>query len=273
MSAAATARAVALDRPAPVRIFVINLESAHERRASMTAQLAAFGLEHAFFKAIEPARALEFFDGYDERRYLANTGRTATPSEMACFASHRCVWRECVAIRAPIVVLEDDAELLPAFPAALETVTRLADRYGFMRLQDSGPSRHVRTMPVESAGAFTVLYYASCPYGSMGYALSPEVAGAFLEKSAVVSGPVDLFLRRFWEHGRPLFALSPFTVGEGAHCGAPTIAPRNKSPGGLRLRAARLLNKLEAAIGRARFNRAYAARRVKIGFGLRLRDV
>jgi hypothetical protein len=73
----------------------------------------------------------------------------------------------------------------------------------------------------------------------------------------VLAGPVDVFIKKFWEHGQPLFALSPSCVNGGTLSAASTIKHRDKGATDARLRAARTLTKLEDLIRRARFNRSY----------------
>jgi glycosyl transferase family 25 len=243
-----------------MRIFVINLEISKDRRASIAAQLDPLPIAYSFLDAIDERRGYDFFTAYDEKKHLANTGRTASATEVGCFASHRCLWSHCVSLQQPIVIMEDDAELEGNFAAALKEAEKLIHRYGFIRLQSHGPARHVRKTQVEEAGQFKLHYCARFPFGAMAYAISPEVAAAFVDKSRVLAGPVDVFIKKFWEHGQPLFALSPSCVKGSALCASSTIKHRKKSTTGGRLRAARILMKLKGLIRRARFNRSHGRR-------------
>jgi glycosyl transferase family 25 len=243
-----------------MRTFVINLDASTERRTHMTGQLAALRLPYSLFAAVEPNAGLAHFDGYDEQRFLTHTGRKATPEEIACFASHRSLWQQCVASHESIVVLEDDATLLPSFPRALAAAEELISHAGFIRLQGNGDTRHVRHKCVERRGEFALHYYASYPFGTMAYVIHPATAAAFLARSGVVTAPVDLFIKQFWAHGRPLFGLAPSPIHGSAFSTQSTISIRQKERARLRLRAARLLVKLRGALGRARFNLAFRAR-------------
>jgi glycosyl transferase family 25 len=247
-----------------MRVHVINLERSVDRRLYLSAQLERLGIDYAIFKAIEPPQAGEWFKRYDERRYLKNTGRKASPGEIACFASHAALWRKAVETGEPLIVLEDDVEISPTFPSALAEATRLIKTYGFLRLVDHGPSRRVRMTQMETAGQFSVMWYTRYPFGSMGYAISPEAAAAFLAHSSVVAGPPDLFIKRFWEHGRPLYGLSPAPIGFNDKFGsAPVIGTRAKAKRRASVRLGRLATKLTGFIARARFNAAVRARHRK----------
>lgn len=243
-----------------MRVYVINLEKSVDRRLYLSAQLDRLGVDYAIFKAIEPPQAREWFERYDERRYLRNTGRKASPGEIACFASHAALWRKAVETGQPLAVLEDDVEILPTFPSALAEATRLIKTYGFLRLADNGPSRRVRMTPMEKAGQFSVVWYPRYAFGSMGYAISPEAAAAFLAHSTVVAGPPDLFIKKFWEHGRPLYGLLPAPIGFNDNFGtAPVIGTRAKAKPRASVRVGRLMTKLTGFIARARFNAAVRA--------------
>jgi glycosyl transferase family 25 len=248
-----------------MRTFVINLKQSQDRRAHIAAQLDSLGVQYEFFEAIEGPFGITFFSSYDERRYLANTGRVASPTEAACFASHASLWKRCAASGAPIVVLEDDAAISPSFPEALRVAERSISQYGFIRLQkDESPlgSQHVESTPVERHGALTLSYCKRVPFGAMAYAISPKVATRFLAKSAVLTGPVDLFIKKFWEHGQPVYALEPGCVRASHLCVQSTIEQREKRALTVRSRLMRALIKLDNGFSRARFNLTYRAKRL-----------
>jgi glycosyl transferase family 25 len=237
-----------------VRVYVINLAESQARRASIGRQLEALGVRHAFFEAVDERHGYDHFPRYDEHAFLMNTGRTASAHEVACYASHLSMWKVCASSGEPILILEDDAELLPAFLAALSVTDGLVAPCGFIRLQTYGAARHTRTTPVQTIGAFTLLRCRSFPFGAMAYALSPRVAQEFVARSVTLTSPVDQFIRKFWEHGQPLFALSPGTVRGGPLSSQSTIMDREKHrlPPGLRLQ--RFLGKCADVTRRARFN-------------------
>jgi glycosyl transferase family 25 len=243
-----------------MRVHVINLERSADRRAYICAQLDRLQIDYSIFKAIEPPQAGEWFDRYDEKRYLMNTGRTASPGEIACFGSHSMLWRHSVSNGEPIVVLEDDVEILPTFARAVAETARVIDKYGFIRLAEDGPSRHVRTIPIEPAGEFTIVRYTRYPFGSMGYAISPKTAAAFLAASTVVAGPPDLYIKKFWEHGQVLYGLRPPPLGTNEFAYTPVMQLRVKQKLGPKARIARAMSKLADAVARARFNASVSRR-------------
>jgi GR25 family glycosyltransferase involved in LPS biosynthesis len=105
----------------------------------------------------------------------------------------------------------------------------------------------------------TLAYCTRVPFGAMAYALNPDVAARFVAKSAVLTGPVDLFIKKFWEHGQPVFALQPGCVSASAFCVKSTIEQREKLVLDMRGRLMRALIKLDNGFSRTRFNLVYRA--------------
>jgi len=158
-------------------------------------------------------------------------------------------------MREPIVILEDDAVITKNFSAALTETQRLIQWYGFIRLQDDTRDRKIKRLPVSMAGGlFTLMYYATYPYGAMAYAISPSAAAAFVDASKVLTGPVDHFIKLFWEHGQPLYGLSPCPVVWGDQSDRTTIGHRAREEINIKLSLRRRLKKAHRWIQRRRFN-------------------
>lgn len=244
-----------------MKTYVISLARSAERRAHVRNQLDRLKCPYQFFSAIEGTDGYDFFEGFDERRYLLNTGRMAKDGEIGCYASHLYLWNLCVALGEPIVVMEDDAELDAEFNRAVEAVEALIDRYGFIRLQTEGPDRNARSTPVESVGPFTLSYCGRYAYGAMCYALAPATAEAFIRSSRIVVGPVDFFIKQPWMHGCPLYALSPAVVRGGVLHEESTIGRRDKAQLPAPQRILCCLSKLRSTLGRVFFNLRYRPKR------------
>ena len=240
-----------------MRVYVINLETSVERRARLGQLLAALGVEHEFFRAIDGRAGATAFEACDVRQYQLNTGRMPSDGEVGCYASHLRLWQRCAAANESLVVMEDDAEPQPAFAAALEVARGLIARYGFLRFEYDGPGQPARTRPLETVGAFTAHYFVKYPYGAMCYALSPPVARAFVAASRELRAPVDQFIKRCWELGQPLYGLLPYTVREGPLAAASTIRARTKETLPPALRARRMLHRLSTRLRRIAFNQRW----------------
>jgi glycosyl transferase family 25 len=239
-------------------VHVISLVASTQRRACVTREFARVGVPFSFFAAVRGDDGRRCFGGVDERGFLLRTGREPASGEIGCFASHRCLWQSCVERNTPIVVMEDDAQLEPALPAALAATSALIDRFGFLRLADEGPRSCAKT-PIHAHDGWVVYYCIRYPYGSLGYAVAPRVAAALLEASRVLASPLDLFIKQFWAHGQPLFALCPYSVSGSVHRYHSTIEYRGHRKPGWDLRLLRVAQKTRDTLQRALFNRRMLA--------------
>ena len=239
-------------------VFVISLGSSAQRRDHVAHQFDRANLRFSFFPAVLGDEGRRSFAAVDERRFLLGTGREPAPGEIGCFASHRRLWQACVDRNAPVLIMEDDAHLEAGFPAALGAARTLIDRYAFLRLADEGPRTCAKT-PIRSHGEFAVHYCSRYPYGALCYAVAPRVAAAFLAASRVFASPVDLFIKQFWAHRQPLFALCPYSVSGSVHRHLSTIEYRGKSRPTWDLKLLRATLKASDAAQRALFNRRMIA--------------
>lgn len=220
-----------------MKVFVINLRDHAERRESSARKLAAAGVAFEFFEAItgDDARRLRAFRDYDADEFRLNTGRTMAPGEIGCFASHRALWDLCCRINEPVLVMEDDFDLLDGFDEAVSIAGDLTTEFGFLRLQTD---LRARRYPILARGEFEVSRFTKAPHSTMCYAISPAAAAVFLQATRVMDAPVDVFIKKFWEHGQALHALTPYTVAPSVLSVASTISGRTKeaTPFGLSLR-------------------------------------
>ena len=223
-----------------MRIYVINMRSEVDRRQSSRDKLDESGLEFEFFDAVAGDNAFTAFDEYDVDEFRLNTGRSITNGEIGCFASHRTLWQRCIRLGEPILVMEDDFDLLDGFSSAVREAARLAPALGFIRLQTDIRARRV---PLFLAGEFEASRFLKAPHSTMCYAISPDTAHRFIAQTGVFDAPVDVFIKKFWEHGQSLHALTPYTVAPSILSARSTIAGRVKKSGNWRLSIRRLFRK------------------------------
>lgn len=251
-----------------VRIVVISLADAAERRASMRRQFERAGVGFEFLDAVRGDQDFaRHFADYDARRYRLHCRREASPGEVGCYASHLRLWTQCAAGSEPYVILEDDARLEPGFPQALALLEKLLPRHGFVRLEGlTRPRRLARLRdrpalyPVAEHGRFHLAYVSDVPLCTMAYAVSPTAAAALARHSARLSSPVDKFLQRTWEHGVPVFGLSPSVVVPATQITGSTIGPRPAKSWHPALLLRRLAWKTGARLRRRRFDQAQLRR-------------
>ena len=236
-----------------IDVLVISLDDATERRQSATRQLGALGIPFRFFDAVRGDSAFEqgLLEDCDRRRWLLNCGRQPTPGEFGCYASHRQLWKFCADHGRPVLVMEDDFKLLDEFTDAIEQAEKHISDYGFLRLQTE---TRARSTHVASAGTFDVLRYTYAPHSLMCYAITPEVARRWYALTANASAPIDVFVKKFWEHGQPLYGLRPYTVTESALSIATSIRGRDRPKKTIEISIRRFLNKVGWHFRRLAFN-------------------
>lgn len=225
-----------------MRLFVINLPEHQDRRLSSEQKLRSLGLSFEFFDATSGETAFRdgVFSAYDDDEFLLNTGREVAMGEIGCFASHRALWSMCCRLNEPIMIMEDDFDLLDGFIDAVRSAEELTAELGFLRLQTD---LSARMHPVLSSRRFIVSRFTKAPHSTMCYSISPIVARRFIEASRKFDAPVDVFIRKFWEHRQPLYALKPYTVAPSVMSVDTTIRGRGKNRKKFKIAVRRFLRK------------------------------
>ncbi len=239
-----------------MKIVVISLPDAAERRERAARQLGEIGLAFEFFDAMrgEQVMADAYFEGCDEEEWLLNTGHPMSLGEVGCFASHRSLWQKCVELGEPLMIMEDDFQLLPGFAGAVEQVAQNISERGFIRLQSETRAKKQR---VAARGDYTLWRYTKVPHSCMCNSMTPEVARNLIEQTRAIYEPVDVFIKRFWVHGQTIYGLTPYTVTESSLSQETYILYREKVPKGFGRSTKRFLRKCGWE-----FERIRAARRM-----------
>ena len=251
-----------------IDVFIISLADADDRRQSASEQLAEAGIDFRFYDAIRGDAALT--DGHleacDEEDWVLHCGRSATAGELGCYASHRNLWKKCIELDRPILVMEDDFRLLDGFADAIGEIERNIDRLGFLRLQSETRARHVK---VGASGDFELRRYTYAPHSMMCYAIAPRVAKSWVEQTRTVCEPVDVFVKQFWRHGQPIYALAPYTVTESTLSCDSCIRGRVKESKSIGTALKRFVTKTTWHLKRLRFNFSFsdteASRTIRTG--------
>lgn len=221
-----------------------------ERRAHVERAMAQAGAPYQFFSAIVGDDGAQFA-GRDDARFLSLTGRLPLAGEYGCYASHMALWQECAARGISMIIAEDDIDPQPRFAYAAALALDLADRCGFVRLESETRARKSR---IARIGSFEVWQYTKASQGALCYAISPSVARNFLRASALFSMPVDVFIRRYWDHGQPLFGLTPYVATRNAVGASSTIGTRRKAARSLPEHGSRFVARVSDTISRQAFN-------------------
>lgn len=236
-----------------MRVFVISLEGHSQRRDRARAELDAAGVPFEFFDGLTADAAIErgTFERIDVDEFLINTGRRETPGEIGCFASHRELWKVAARLGEPIMIMEDDFALDAHFVDAVAYARDVIDSVGYLRLQRSSRARRRK---IASRGPLDLSIYTKPPHCMMCYCLSPRVARRFVEHTRIFDAPVDVFVKRYWDHGQPLYAITPYPVSASPLHDQTTITGRSRQQKPPRVALRRFLRKRLWAAKRLVFN-------------------
>ncbi len=121
-----------------MKIYVINVPVATERRAMQEAQAKRFGLDMHFVNAIDAA-------GLDDefcQRAANNWTRSISKKDIACFMSHRHVWALAVKETSPVMIIEDDVVFSPTIKDVLAVLAARSDPWNVIYDLEFAPGRH-----------------------------------------------------------------------------------------------------------------------------------
>lgn len=222
-----------MSAPAPAAaqpmLALINLDVAAERRARMTARLAAAGLQ---------AERI----GVDLRIGAADRIRRAVDAalpgfsfdldvlsgaEVGCWLSHACAWQRMLErpSAAACTVIEDDLVLAPHFA---EAVTELSAQTHYDLVFLGTSSKNLSMRRRRRIGPFVVHEPLGPVYNTWGYTITRRwVQRLMNDGPRRIAMPIDHFLGGRAGHGRPRIAvLKPAAVSEDEQLGrASQIAP------------------------------------------------
>ena len=205
----------------PLKVFVISLERATERRAHMQRLLTEVGLEAEFVSAVD-GRAMTAADlaQYDSRLARRNYRSEMTNSEIACYLSHyrlyERIWREALPVA---LILEDDIDITAGFVETLKDLLTDPDpEWAVVRLQTQRgrvaepETASDRGRLVRTAGNGGLYQIGTHVLGGCAYLISGRGARAMLDYGRRISRPIDQTMDRFWENGIVPYVVRPFPV-------------------------------------------------------------
>jgi glycosyl transferase family 25 len=224
-------------------IYIINLSHRQDRRKRASEQLERTGADFKFFPAINRSEGQKYFSGINRLICFLSLGRQPSDGEIGCYASHLALWKKCVELNHPIVVMEDDFLADDSFLAALEVVTDKIDSYEFIRLDSlkRGRFKDHHVVTITEHRSFAIDYMRRVPLNATAYALNPDAARRLILASHKFTCPTDNFFQRTWAHKQPMFVIRPESIQLDPLAEDSSIveSDRNKKSSGHRL--ARLL--------------------------------
>ena len=195
-----------------MKVFVINLERAVERRRRMEEQFASLGLEVSFHTALDTRElAPEHYAQVDRETRRRMGLWPQADGSIANWISQRQVMREVVE-KGPetAAIFEDDAGLSADLPKVLDALERRPFAFDVVKLNRRSSRTFIPCERLETGHIVGRVRYHD--YGSEGYVITREAARHFLENTPMMMREIDQALSRFWENGLNVFYVDPPVV-------------------------------------------------------------
>jgi len=196
-----------------MKLFVINLVTALERRERVIEKLAEIGMECEFFAAVNGFEGLpeELADKPDDEYRIKYRGRPLTPGEKGVYASHYLLWKKCIELDEPIAIFEDDFLPTPFFSQVIDKLPELHERYDYLRLEPQD-TNFSNKMIENTPDGFQVVMWMDNAGGARGYSITPKAAKRFVEESETWLCAVDNFIGEPYKHHIPSMGVLPYAV-------------------------------------------------------------
>ena len=195
------------------KAFILHLERAHSRAATVQSLRASLPLESEVLGAIDGARLTpqEVDQVYARRRFRPTYPFPLTRTEVGVFLSHRLAWRRIVDDALDFAfIFEDDAEIDPAaFAALVEFATLERPAWDYVLL----PATPIRNgTPVASRGGLTLMRPDTPPLRAIAQIVSFAAAKRLLDRTLPFDRPIDTLMQMTWVTGQPVLVASPSPV-------------------------------------------------------------
>ena len=200
-----------------MRIVLISLERATERRRRMAEEFARVGLEYEIWPA-KDARTLTDDDrAFVDQAARAQLGLYPIPDgSLANTLSQRAAMKDFVTHGPEMMaVFEDDARFEPELASVLRELEQRMEQFDVVKLQRRNPARPlVPTIPLSTGHRLGRVRFAD--YGSEGYVITREAARLLLDRTPKMIREIDQVLSRFWDNGLNVLYVEPPVVREDA---------------------------------------------------------
>ena len=213
------------------KIFIITLDKSSDRLKQISDALKSIFIKFEIFDAIDGRDNKEhyLFSKYNHKKRLFIKGKPLKGPQLGCYASHYLLWEKCVTLNEPIIVLEDDAIIeQKKFLKFYNNISLLKSEYECIRLFYN-PKRKNKFLHVESFSEFEIIKFNKGPMHTVGYYITPDGAGKFLQNSKEWILPVDIFMDRFWKNKVECYGIEPVCVNHGREIFGSDIGSSNSS--------------------------------------------
>ncbi|WP_158074723.1 glycosyltransferase family 25 protein, partial [Basilea psittacipulmonis] len=198
-----------------INIFIINLERSVDRRDIIIQKFKELNIEveFTFFSAIDGKNNPDhfLFKKYNHIKRLLRKKRSMTTSQLGCYASHYSLWEKCCKLNKPIIILEDDIEILSSFTKVYQYLSSKENIYEFLWLGKPYNDKYLKHHHViDTTDSGIEIIKCHTGWGNaLAYYITPIAAKKFLDGSKEWIYNLDVYMERYWEHKVPFSAIIP----------------------------------------------------------------
>lgn len=190
--------------------LVLSLPSDEARRRQSGEILDRYGLEFAFFDAVDGARLSDDVRElhYDAAMNARSFKRPLSSGEIACYLGHLQMWRHAARCGAnAVLILEDDFCFVREPGEFLQALAGFDLSDVIVKLDANAPAGACRSQKIKENW---LVQGKPLPPRTTGYVIGARAAAKMLDLRSRFFRPVDIDLKHQWEHGVPI--LMPETA-------------------------------------------------------------
>ena len=195
-----------------MKIVVVNVERATDRRRRIVAGLEELGLEHVIWPAVDWRDLTPEQKAEVDVAGVLRDGRPILWGSVAASFSQRAVLADMIENGPDVIaMLEDDVTFSPEFPAVLNALEAVAERFDIAMLHmGSDTRRFVPVVGLDTGHRLGLVRWSS--FGAQGVVITRAAARRFLDANPRVRPGLDRALARYWHHGLRTYFLRPPVV-------------------------------------------------------------
>ncbi|MEZ9328017.1 glycosyltransferase family 25 protein [Vibrio breoganii] len=183
-----------------IDIYYINLDKSIERKAHIESQLKNVECNvHRFPATNGHMLDISQFDKYNSKKSKKYRKRELNKGQLGCFSSHYNLWKKCIEINKPILIIEDDIIIhTPVMNNFIESYKKGdLENYECIRLFNNR-RRSVTYKQEKKFFGYYLVRYNKGLMGTQGYYITPRGASKLISESKEWFLPVDIYMDSFW---------------------------------------------------------------------------
>ncbi len=193
--------------------YIISLNTASERRRTMTEKLNALGIDFQFFDAVDGRKFdVTSHPNYDRKKRLLFFGRDLKGGEIGCLVSHKLLLEKVAQFPDDEVafILEDDAILNPNITRIIEKLITSPYPWELVRFLGSPKIATLRQRTVyQLDDTYRLNRLATSPGEAHAYLIRPSGARKLIPHLQHCAFPIDALMGQPWQTGVDVLTVQP----------------------------------------------------------------